>query len=171
VYHITTGGGGAPLYTPQTGQPGIVTATSANHFCTVEIEDDTLLLFRAIATDGRLIDSFSVPVPAAPSTGVADASPFSTGYSLHPAYPNPFNPGTSIRFVLPVESRVVARIFDILGREVATISEGILTAGEHTARWIPRDMPSGVYFCRLEASPHYRPVRSFTLTRTLILSK
>ena len=58
VQHITTGGGGAPLYAPILTYPNIVTATMANHFCTIEIEDD-FLSFKAIKPDGTVIDSFN----------------------------------------------------------------------------------------------------------------
>jgi len=58
VQHITTGGGGAPLYTPNLSYPNIVTATMANHFCTIEIENG-LLNFKAIKPDGTVIDSFN----------------------------------------------------------------------------------------------------------------
>jgi hypothetical protein len=58
VQHITTGGGGAPLYQPDLNYPNIITATMANHFCTIEIGDD-LLSFKAIKPDGTVIDSFN----------------------------------------------------------------------------------------------------------------
>jgi hypothetical protein len=58
VQHITTGGGGAPLYAPILSYPNIVTATQANHFCTIAIEDG-LLSFKAIKPDGTVIDSFT----------------------------------------------------------------------------------------------------------------
>jgi hypothetical protein len=58
VQHITTGGGGAPLYQPDLNFPNVITATMAHHFCTIEIEDD-ILSFKAIKPDGTVIDSFT----------------------------------------------------------------------------------------------------------------
>jgi len=58
VQHITTGGGGAPLYAPILSYPNIVTAAQAHHFCTITIQDG-LLSFRAIKPDGTVIDSFT----------------------------------------------------------------------------------------------------------------
>jgi len=58
VQHITTGGGGAPLYAPILTYPNIVTATQAHHFCTLKIEDG-LLSFKAIKPDGTVIDSLT----------------------------------------------------------------------------------------------------------------
>lgn len=59
VYHITTGGGGAPLYSPEKNFPNVITSTKANHFCKVEI-DDNLLRFSAVKPDGTVIDTFTI---------------------------------------------------------------------------------------------------------------
>ena len=59
VQHITTGGGGAPLYQPNLNYPNIVTATMAHHFCKVEINDNTLH-FTAITSSGEVIDTFTI---------------------------------------------------------------------------------------------------------------
>ena len=59
VHHITTGGGGAPLTSPDRSYPNVVAATSANHFCAVEI-DGPQLSFRALRPNGTLIDSFNM---------------------------------------------------------------------------------------------------------------
>ena len=67
VHHITTGGGGAPLYTPNPNAANIVASASANHFTTIDI-DGRRLHFRALRSDGALIDSFSVRLPPTPVT-------------------------------------------------------------------------------------------------------
>ncbi|MBN1495664.1 MAG: metallophosphoesterase family protein [Spirochaetes bacterium] len=59
VYHITTGGGGAPLHTPESGQPNVVVTDMSNHFCRVEIAGNTLN-FYAERPDGTIIDSFNI---------------------------------------------------------------------------------------------------------------
>jgi len=59
VYHITTGGGGAPLHTPLGGQPNVITAISAYHFCEIAITGNTLN-FSAVQLDGAVIDSFTI---------------------------------------------------------------------------------------------------------------
>lgn len=71
-------------------------------------------------------------------------------------YPNPFNPATTIRFRLPQAGDVRIRIFDMLGREIATLVSGLLEAGRHEAVWDGRDSgglqaASGVYVYRVEA--------------------
>jgi hypothetical protein len=72
------------------------------------------------------------------------------------AYPNPFRASTELRFSLAEPSGVRLVVFDLQGREVATIFQGPSPAGERTARWDGRDargrsVGAGVYFVRLEA--------------------
>ncbi|MBD3234790.1 MAG: T9SS type A sorting domain-containing protein [candidate division Zixibacteria bacterium] len=65
--------------------------------------------------------------------------------------PNPFNPTTSIEFILPAQANVKLEIYDIMGRMVATLADGAYGAGEHSVVWDASDYSSGVYFYRLEA--------------------
>jgi flagellar hook assembly protein FlgD len=80
-------------------------------------------------------------------------------FQLSQNYPNPFNPETTIRFDLPIPSKVTLRIYNILGQEVVTLLNGEnRPAGFYTARWNGRNgsgnqVASGVYFYRLEAGP------------------
>jgi hypothetical protein len=81
-------------------------------------------------------------------TSKSTVRPFSLGQN----YPNPFNPSTSISFVLPVRSVVTLEVFDLLGRVVEILINGEMTSGDHSIQWSPRNIPSGVYFYRLQAS-------------------
>jgi hypothetical protein len=73
--------------------------------------------------------------------------------SLDQNYPNPFNPVTKIRFVTGTRETgmhlVSLKIYDALGREVATLASGEMPAGEHSVIWDASGRPSGVYYCRL----------------------
>lgn len=78
-------------------------------------------------------------------TGSTDAS-----FGLE-NYPNPFNPTTVVRFNLRAEGQVHLRVFDMLGREVAELVNGFLTAGEHQVTFDASNLASGMYLCSLEA--------------------
>ena len=70
-------------------------------------------------------------------------------YELYQNYPNPFNPSTTIKYDLPKESSVKLVVYDILGREVATLVNEIKKAGSHQVIWNANLYASGLYFCRL----------------------
>jgi hypothetical protein len=86
------------------------------------------------------------------------------GFRLHQNYPNPFNPATVVKFHLPGPGFVTLRIFDLSGREIAALLDGYMPSGEHEAKWQPQGLPSGIYFCRLQAG-------SLLETKKLILQK
>jgi hypothetical protein len=67
-----------------------------------------------------------------------------TVFTLHPSYPNPFNPSTTIKFDLPEPSQVSLVIYDVLGRKVAELENGMKEAGYHSATWNASDVASGV---------------------------
>lgn len=64
-------------------------------------------------------------------------------------FPNPFNPTTAISFQLPAVSRVELKVFDLLGREVAVLVNGVMNGGPHQVRWDASRFPSGIYYYRL----------------------
>jgi len=70
-------------------------------------------------------------------------------YSLHSAYPNPFNPVTSVDFSLPENSLVKLAVYDIKGVEVANITNQYYDAGSHTIQWNASSYASGTYFIRM----------------------
>ncbi len=73
-------------------------------------------------------------------------------FNLTQNYPNPFNPTTTIRFEIGDLGFVSLKVFDLLGREVATLVEGKLDAGQHSDVFKGDNLPSGVYFYRLQSS-------------------
>jgi hypothetical protein len=74
-----------------------------------------------------------------------------TKYQLEQNHPNPFNPSTTINFALPKASAVTLKVYDMLGREVATLVNGELQAGFHKVLFDAKDLPSGLYFYRIQA--------------------
>ena len=71
---------------------------------------------------------------------------------LRQNYPNPFNPTTIISCRLPLAGDVKLTVFDILGREVAQLVNGRLEAGRHEVAFDASGLPTGTYFCTLEAA-------------------
>lgn len=85
-------------------------------------------------------------------------------FALHAAYPNPFNPQTTLRFTLPQAGPTTLTIYDAQGRAVTTLLARELPAGTHTATWNATSLPSGVYFARLQAAGQTK-VRTLTLLK------
>jgi uncharacterized repeat protein (TIGR02543 family) len=84
-------------------------------------------------------------------TGVEKDEMVPTHYALHQNYPNPFNPETSIGFDLPTEGWISLKVYDVLGKEVATLVEQQMQHGMHRVQWNASAIPSGVYVCQLKA--------------------
>jgi hypothetical protein len=97
-------------------------------------------------------------------TGVKESPAVARSFNLSQNYPNPFNPSTTIAFALPSRAFVKLKIYDLLGRELATLVSEELPAGNYTRQWNASNMSSGVYFYRLEAG-------SSLQTKKLILLK
>ncbi len=107
-----------------------------------------------IMNDGIGIETFRAEIVV----DMEDPLPPITAVRLQPNYPNPFNPGTAVRFELPSSSTVTIRIFDAAGKLVRTLIDGRrYPAGSREEEWDGRNgagnpVPSGIYFCMLEAS-------------------
>ena len=85
-------------------------------------------------------------------------------YALYQNHPNPFNPGTSIKFDMPVQGWVMLKVYDVLGREVQTLVDGERTAGRHEVSFDGENFSSGVYFYRLQTE-------QFTSIKKMLFSK
>ncbi len=72
-------------------------------------------------------------------------------FALHGNYPNPFNPITIIRYDVPVDGRVTIKVYDIMGREMMTLVDGVTEAGYRQVSVDASRLSSGVYFYRMQA--------------------
>jgi len=102
-----------------------------------------------------------------------------SSFDLKQNYPNPFsarggsayggNPSTVISYQLPVSSDVTLRVYDVLGREVATLVNGRQGAGTHSVAFDASNLPSGVYLYRLSASGGPGVAEDFTQVRKMVV--
>jgi len=91
-------------------------------------------------------------------------APIPEAYSLGQNYPNPFNPATTISFALPEASHVKLTVFDLQGRVVSELVNGMRDAGVHEVTWDAGDLSSGLYFYRINAG-------DFSSVRKMVLVK
>ncbi len=92
------------------------------------------------------------------------ASTLPSAYELEQNFPNPFNPSTSIRYSIPSTSKVMLRVYDILGRQVQTLVNSMQIPGQYTVTLNAQHLATGVYFYQLQAG-------NFTETKKLLLVK
>ena len=106
--------------------------------------DQGLFGFRIFKYGARLVDHCTVGTDDRQSTLPAKAS-------LLQNYPNPFNPATEIQYSVARRQYVSIKIYDVLGREVATLVNDVQEPGFKSVRWDAEGIPSGVYFYRLQS--------------------
>lgn len=85
-------------------------------------------------------------------------------FALSQNYPNPFNPSTTISYQIPVDAKVVLKVYNVLGKEVVTLVNGTQVAGQHSIKFNASALPSGVYIYKLEAG-------NFSSAKKLVLMK
>jgi hypothetical protein len=125
---------------------------------------------RASATAGLTLTILDVNASgvAAPANAPAPAVRFDQAEGkealLLGNHPNPFNPATTIAYALPVTAHVRLAVYDVMGRLVATLADGVQQAGQYEARFDATHLASGLYFYRLEAG-------RLTQTRQMLLVK
>ena len=132
------------------------------------VGSDGRLLYSEIAFDIETIDQIIESNTVIVSVDDEPAN-IPDEFNLHPAYPNPFNPSTTISFDLNVRLALDLKIFDQLGREIITLFSGTLEQGKHSYTWNGRDkygkkVSSGIYFSQLQAGDR-QMLRKVTLLK------
>lgn len=115
---------------------------------------DTVIVVRTRAYDQEFPDDF-YETTFTLVIGTTDVDEGQNGqpltYSLAPVYPNPFNAQTTVNFTLPSPGNTVVALFDINGRQVATLADGYFHSGRHQVTLSANDFASGTYFLRMLA--------------------
>jgi len=115
-----------------------------------------------------------ITLPLDAGTGVNGKGSLPAAFTLNQNYPNPFNPSTTITFSVGTTSYASLRVYDLLGREVASLLLEKLSAGEYSRQWNAANMPSGIYIYRLSVVPtegRSGQAGTYTETRKLVLLK
>jgi hypothetical protein len=122
-------------------------------------------------------DNVTVNGTGKQATGVGDvAQSLPKVYQLRNNYPNPFNPSTMISYDLPNQSRVVLKVYSLLGQEVATLVDGVQEAGYYHTTWnaqqnAGKSLASGVYLFRISAQSTAKAGQAFVQVKKMLLIK
>jgi hypothetical protein len=182
LYNVTVTYGGADMEIYLNGGldafsywSGALLATSKDLTIGQDLPGDNNYNFNGVLDDIRIYD-YAASVQQITSlfdintaVSVTDDPGISRSYELYQNYPNPFNPNTAISYQLVANSFVTLKVYDVLGREIRTLVEGIVQAGVHSAGWDGKNdwgvgVPSGIYLCQLRTG-------SFVMTRKMLLIK
>ena len=133
--------------------------------CVAKCINDTVRVFVPGGYNGAGVANFEVIGCGPTITGNSTIiSSLPSAYSLSQNYPNPFNPVTKIAFSLPKNGDVKLVVYDILGKEVATLVNDYRTAGTHSVEFNASNLASGVYLYRIEAGD-FRDVKKMMLVK------
>lgn len=115
--------------------------------------------------ENKLLDALQMSqLPELQKKSLTEKYIMPVDFELERNYPNPFNPMTKIRYRIPEESKVILKIFDSLGREVAKLVDEYQGVGYYQINWDARGLPSGIYLYQMRAS-------GFQKTRKMLLVK
>ncbi|MFP4458830.1 MAG: FlgD immunoglobulin-like domain containing protein [Candidatus Zixiibacteriota bacterium] len=158
-------GGSYPAYIVDDAAASTKYAAADNAEWTIFVERDSELKLVqdapsniTLMLDGEVLDA-NTTVSAGTHVLKAVSASTPESYSLEQNSPNPFNGATSISFQIPEETDVTLSVHDMLGRTIATLTEGKLSAGRHSVNWNCTDdngteQPTGVYFYKI-STPDY----------------
>lgn len=107
--------------------------------------------------------AFMIRATGEPRTVAAETIAPAPSFTLDPPFPNPFRSATTISYALPEATHVTVGVYDVTGRRIATLVDGVQQAGEHEARWDATGLASGVYLCRMQAAGNVRALQMVVL--------
>ncbi len=117
--------------------------------------DENTVIIHSGAVARQYVQEFAQRYSESGGTGIiVSVEPVSSAVPtttvLEQNYPNPFNPSTTVPYRIAATAHVSLKVFDMLGREVTTLVDGVQSAGSYRATWNASGLSSGIYFCRLQ---------------------
>ena len=154
------------IYLGKTSSPPMLTNLTTTNYMTGKLDANTTYYWRVDAvTDAGVIPGKIWQFKTDAATGVSETgSRQPMGFSLDLNYPNPFNPTTTIGYRIAKAGPASLKIYDVMGRVVATLVDDVKAAGSYTVQFDGKDLPSGVYAYELRAG-------SFTSVNKMTLIK
>ena len=127
--------------------------------------DEGAPLFIGVRTEGMYLDNVGVyNIYTISGVETVDGAPAGSRATIRKAYPNPFNPRTTLEFTVPKRGPVAVRIFDLQGRQVASLVNDTMNGGVYRVRWNGQDdagraQSSGIYFAQIQSGGSQHSVR------------
>jgi hypothetical protein len=154
------------------GEPMTIATSSDPKEMKIEVTDSGVVMNGKLLVGSNAFDSGSIAARKLltcasgmdAKTATVDQVPVPEAMNLEQNYPNPFNPETTIRYAVQKDGDVSLKVYNIEGKEVATLATGYQTAGSYSARFNGKDLPSGTYMYRLTTA-------ASTETRQMMLVK
>jgi hypothetical protein len=115
---------------------------SKNDKINFRYNSDSLLIAQQVYVEGSAV-----------LTSAKDEESSLNSFIFYQNFPNPFNPITTIKYIIPVQSQVKVFIYNPIGEKIEELLDSIQMAGSHQVMWDAEDVPSGVYFYSVEAVP------------------
>ncbi len=131
-----------------TAETFIPYVTSESKDC---VEENAIAVADAGFTVTLDASSITTFVSTGSATSVSENPSQPKAFGLNQNYPNPFNPSTIIEYSISERNAVTLKVFDSLGRDVATLFEGIRQSGDYSAHFDGRNLASGIYFYQLKS--------------------
>jgi glucose/arabinose dehydrogenase len=127
---------------------------------------DEIRVYSRALSPAEIQADMNTPVASTGIVGVPEIVPEGpppAGYELSQTYPNPFNPRTTVRYVIPRQERVRLEVFTVAGELVAVLVDQVQPAGPHEVAFEPKGIASGLYFCRMRAGSFKAGTKLFYL--------
>jgi Secretion system C-terminal sorting domain len=127
----------------------VVDESNTNPFTLTAPSAGTYIVNAGYKQPQRVWDSVRVVITATSVDGSREGNP-GNNFRLYQNYPNPFNPSTTFRFDLPQRTNVRLQVFDLQGRSVATLVDGMMESGPKEIQFDASGLASGMYLYRLQ---------------------